>query len=72
MTKIEAAKKLEEMTLSSSTDKNIVGFLKFYHNGGVHKAIESGKTLDQLFALAESKGVVFPEELKACMQAIFA
>jgi len=71
MTKFEAAKKLEEMTLNS-TDKNIVGFLKFYHNGGVHKAIESGKTLDQIFALAESKGVVFPTELKACMQAIFA
>ena len=70
MTKIEAAKKLEEMTLSS-TDKNIVGFLKFYLNGGVEKALEGGKTLDQLFTLAESKGVVFPAELKACMQAIF-
>ena len=70
MTKIEAAKKFEEMAIQSA-DKNVQNFAKFYLNGGVEKALQSGKTLDQLFTLAESKGVVFPEELKACMQAIF-
>lgn len=77
MTKIEAAKKLEEMTVrfkqqTSGIDKNVINFLTFYHNGGVHKAIESGKTLNQMFSMLESRGVSLSEEIKACMQAIFA
>jgi len=70
MVKYEAARKLEEIQFLSD-DKEVVNFLRFYHRGGVHKAIEKGIKLENMFEMAENKGVFFPEEMKSLLRVIF-
>ena len=69
-TKEQATRKLEEINVHA--DPEIKNFLSFWAKGGLHKAIKSGRTIEDIFQMAESNGVVFSDEIKNCMRVIFS
>lgn len=71
MTKEEAVRRLESINIFKA-DPEEVNFLRFWASGGLHKAIKSGKTIEDIFQMAESHGVVFSDEVKNCMRVIFS
>ena len=69
MTKEEATRKIEGMFVTA--DAETKNFLNFYASGGLHKAIASGRTIEEIFQMAEAKGIIFSDDLKNCMRIIF-